>query len=178
MPKFTFVTEVECANAKEASRAMTERLGHDEDYGFDYQLEWVGPDSGLPGDDGPPFSLDEGTFRDHVVANELDVPAHDDDFTGHPAADVLSLLYAAREAGALSEPAGLEVDAFTVDEIDDSGFIVVVRMLGKPSLYLTTGWTNWNDFQLAHTDKLEDADRAVHFIGQIVAEANAALVRS
>ena len=38
---FTFVVRIEAATEEQASTVMRERLGHDEDYGFDYQIhDW------------------------------------------------------------------------------------------------------------------------------------------
>ena len=37
---FTFEVEVDAETREEAERVMSERLGHDEDYGFDYTLGW------------------------------------------------------------------------------------------------------------------------------------------
>lgn len=37
---FTFTVTVTCETMAEAEQVMTERLGHDETYGFDYDLDW------------------------------------------------------------------------------------------------------------------------------------------
>ena len=40
MKKYTFITTVEANSADEANQVIAERLGHDEDYGFDYRVDW------------------------------------------------------------------------------------------------------------------------------------------
>ena len=39
MSKFTYTVEVHAENKEQADQVISERLGHDECYGFDYQLE-------------------------------------------------------------------------------------------------------------------------------------------
>lgn len=41
MEEFTFTVTVTCDNLAEAEQVMTERLGHDENYGFAYDLDWA-----------------------------------------------------------------------------------------------------------------------------------------
>lgn len=52
MPKFEFTVSVECDTAEQATTVMTERIGPDEEYGFNYYIEIV---------DGPmgPFDDDD-----------------------------------------------------------------------------------------------------------------------
>jgi hypothetical protein len=38
MPKFTAVVIVECETEEQANQVLAERLAHDEDYGFDYEV--------------------------------------------------------------------------------------------------------------------------------------------
>lgn len=40
MPEFRFIVTVWCDNREQADRVMTERILHDEDYGFDYDIDW------------------------------------------------------------------------------------------------------------------------------------------
>jgi hypothetical protein len=41
MKTFTFfIVEVDGCSREEAERVMSERLDHDEDYGFDYKIDW------------------------------------------------------------------------------------------------------------------------------------------
>jgi hypothetical protein len=40
MPEFKYTVKVKAADRKEAERVLAERLYHDEDYGFDYEV-WV-----------------------------------------------------------------------------------------------------------------------------------------
>lgn len=37
---FKFVVEVECQTPEQADEVMQERIGYDEDYGFEYQIDW------------------------------------------------------------------------------------------------------------------------------------------
>jgi hypothetical protein len=37
---FYFVARVDCATAEQADQVMTERFAGDEDYGFDYTVDW------------------------------------------------------------------------------------------------------------------------------------------
>lgn len=37
---FFYVVRVDCEDKEQADHVMAERLGHDEDYGFDYTLDW------------------------------------------------------------------------------------------------------------------------------------------
>ncbi len=51
--KFTYNVTVECGSRFLADRVLSERLGHDEDYGFDYTVDWsfryhTGPDAECP----------------------------------------------------------------------------------------------------------------------------------
>lgn len=41
MNTFTYTVTVQCKTQQEANIVMAERLGVDEDYGFDYQIEWT-----------------------------------------------------------------------------------------------------------------------------------------
>jgi hypothetical protein len=40
MPKFHWDIEVECDTEAQAEQVIAERLSHDEDYGFDYRIEY------------------------------------------------------------------------------------------------------------------------------------------
>ena len=40
MKTYTYTVTVTCDTAKQARRVMAERLSHDEDYGFDYQVDY------------------------------------------------------------------------------------------------------------------------------------------
>ena len=42
MTKFAFVVTVECETLDQAEQVVVERLGYDEDYGFEYTLDWSG----------------------------------------------------------------------------------------------------------------------------------------
>lgn len=39
MTKYRFTVEVECSSQDEADTVMTERIGYDEDYGFQYTID-------------------------------------------------------------------------------------------------------------------------------------------
>ena len=39
--KHRFVVTVEAETREQARQVMSERIGHDEWYGFDYQIDWV-----------------------------------------------------------------------------------------------------------------------------------------
>jgi hypothetical protein len=41
---YTFTVTVKTDTLANARRVMAERLGFDEDYGFDYEVDWTGPD--------------------------------------------------------------------------------------------------------------------------------------
>lgn len=38
MPKFLYQFTVECETVEQAERVVAERMGHDEDYGFEYKV--------------------------------------------------------------------------------------------------------------------------------------------
>jgi len=38
--KYPFLVVVETDNFAQANQVMAERIGHDEDYGFEYQIDW------------------------------------------------------------------------------------------------------------------------------------------
>jgi len=40
MNHYTFVVNVECFSEEEAVHVMNERICYDEDYGFDYKIDW------------------------------------------------------------------------------------------------------------------------------------------
>lgn len=40
MTVYRYVVTVECESSLDAERVIAERLAHDEDYGFDYSLDW------------------------------------------------------------------------------------------------------------------------------------------
>jgi hypothetical protein len=44
MPEYKFMVTVECDTKEEADQVMGERLGCDEDYGFEYSVDWEGQD--------------------------------------------------------------------------------------------------------------------------------------
>jgi hypothetical protein len=37
---YTFTVTVRCATLDQARQVMAERIGHDEDYGFPYEVDW------------------------------------------------------------------------------------------------------------------------------------------
>lgn len=41
MAAFTITVTVECETPEQAEQVAAERLNHDEDYGFDYELGWA-----------------------------------------------------------------------------------------------------------------------------------------
>ena len=43
MTAFAFVVTVECETLSQAHQVMAERIGPDEDYGFDYRIGWNAP---------------------------------------------------------------------------------------------------------------------------------------
>ena len=38
--EFTYVVTVQCESREQAHRVITERILHDEDYGFVYEIDW------------------------------------------------------------------------------------------------------------------------------------------
>jgi len=40
MPKFEFVVVIRCPTQEQAEQVMAERINHDEEYGFDYEIGW------------------------------------------------------------------------------------------------------------------------------------------
>lgn len=42
MQEFKFTVTVDCETQAEADQVMAERLGCDEDYGFEYTVDWDG----------------------------------------------------------------------------------------------------------------------------------------
>ena len=43
MKEFRFVVTVQAETEDQAKQVMDERVYYDEDYGFDYQINWIGP---------------------------------------------------------------------------------------------------------------------------------------
>ena len=41
MREFAFTVTVRCESEEGAAQVMAERIGYDEDYGFDYQIGWI-----------------------------------------------------------------------------------------------------------------------------------------
>lgn len=45
MPRYERTVVIECDTEEQAEIVLAERLGHDEDYGFEYQIGWGQPKS-------------------------------------------------------------------------------------------------------------------------------------
>lgn len=43
MKEYRYVVTVMAETAEQAKQVMDERIMHDEDYGFEYEVTWIGP---------------------------------------------------------------------------------------------------------------------------------------
>lgn len=64
MPKFSAVVEIEAATIEEAEQVIAERVGYDEDYGFDYRIS----DKGVTPVDEPQDGAKVGIVREEDSA--------------------------------------------------------------------------------------------------------------
>lgn len=68
MPDFTLTVTIECDTIEQAQQVAAERLGHDEDYGFEYTIgygEITAPRCGVPCSHGGSCTLPINHDGDH-----------------------------------------------------------------------------------------------------------------
>jgi len=121
------------------------------------------------------FTLDEPAIRRWVREDEPAVP-DGTAFDENPAAHAANLLQEAQAAGSVWAPEGCRVEAISVDELEGSGFVIVVYDTrgSRPGVGVTAGFTDFAtyvDIDGQSPVLEDDGDRAVELLGRMLSEA-------
>ena len=76
MKKFNFITTVETETLEQAMETMARRLGHDDDYGYPYTVDWVHANVELIDDE---HEIAEYTMDEYIMdVKEANTTLNDD----------------------------------------------------------------------------------------------------